>query len=86
MDRPHVVIGWWGGTGGALAHDLVLRGLRVTLLERGELLPLVPRFGQRLYRLPGGLGRPLWVDAARFNLADHLRSTHCLHPLTKPSS
>jgi glycine/D-amino acid oxidase-like deaminating enzyme len=57
MDRPHVVIGWWGGTGGALAHDLVLRGLRVTLLERGELLPLVPRLGQRLYRLPGG-----WAD------------------------
>jgi glycerol-3-phosphate dehydrogenase len=27
----------WGGTGGALAHDLVLRGLQVTLLERGEL-------------------------------------------------
>ena len=26
-----------GGTGGALAHDLTLRGLQVTLLERGEL-------------------------------------------------
>lgn len=25
-----------GGTGGALAHDLVLRGVRVTLVERGE--------------------------------------------------
>jgi glycerol-3-phosphate dehydrogenase len=25
-----------GGTGGALAHDLALRGVRVTLLERGE--------------------------------------------------
>ena len=25
-----------GGTGGALAHDLVLRGMRVTLVERGE--------------------------------------------------
>lgn len=31
-----LVIG--GGVGGALAHDLVLRGYRVTLLERGELL------------------------------------------------
>ena len=25
-----------GGTGGALAHDLVLRGVKVTLVERGE--------------------------------------------------
>ena len=36
-DREHIlVIG--GGVGGALAHDLALRGFRVTLLERGELL------------------------------------------------
>ena len=27
-----------GGVGGALAHDLVLRGYRVTLVEKGELL------------------------------------------------
>jgi len=27
-----------GGVGGALAHDLALRGFRVTLVERGELL------------------------------------------------
>ena len=26
-----------GGTGAALAHDLTLRGLRVTVVERGEL-------------------------------------------------
>lgn len=26
-----------GGTGAALAHDLALRGVRVTLVERGEL-------------------------------------------------
>ena len=32
-----VLIVGGGGTGGALAHDLVLRGLRVTLVERGEL-------------------------------------------------
>jgi glycerol-3-phosphate dehydrogenase len=31
-----VIVGG-GGTGGALAHDLTLRGLRVTLVERGEL-------------------------------------------------
>jgi glycerol-3-phosphate dehydrogenase len=34
---PHVVIIGGGGTGGALAHDLTLRGLRVTLVERGEV-------------------------------------------------
>jgi glycerol-3-phosphate dehydrogenase len=31
-----VIVGG-GGTGGALAHDLALRGVAVTLLERGEL-------------------------------------------------
>ncbi len=35
-DAAHVLIVGGGGTGGALAHDLVLRGLRVTLVERGE--------------------------------------------------
>jgi glycerol-3-phosphate dehydrogenase len=37
MDPARVVIVGGGGTGGALAHDLALRGLRVTLLERAEL-------------------------------------------------
>jgi len=32
----HVLIVGGGGTGGALAHDLTLRGLKVTLVERGE--------------------------------------------------
>ena len=34
---PHVLIIGGGGTGGALAHDLALRGVKVTLVERGEL-------------------------------------------------
>jgi glycerol-3-phosphate dehydrogenase len=34
---PHVVIVGGGGTGGALAHDLALRGIRVTVVERGEI-------------------------------------------------
>lgn len=33
----HVLIVGGGNTGGALAHDLALRGIRVTLVERGEL-------------------------------------------------
>jgi glycerol-3-phosphate dehydrogenase len=33
----HVLIVGGGGTGGALAHDLALRGVKVTLVERGEV-------------------------------------------------
>jgi glycerol-3-phosphate dehydrogenase len=34
MTNPHVVIIGAGSTGAAIAHDLALRGLRVTLVER----------------------------------------------------
>ena len=34
----HIIIIGGGGTGAALAHDLVLRGFRVSLFEKGELL------------------------------------------------
>jgi glycerol-3-phosphate dehydrogenase len=37
MERFHALIIGGGGTGGALAHDLALRGLQVTLVERGEV-------------------------------------------------
>ena len=37
MEKFHALIIGGGGTGGALAHDLVLRGLQVTLVERGEV-------------------------------------------------
>ena len=43
-------------------------------------LHLVPRFRQLLYRPRRGLGWPLWVDAASFDLADHVR----VHPLAAP--
>lgn len=36
-DPEHILI-IGGGVGGALAHDLTLRGFRVTLVEKGELL------------------------------------------------
>jgi diacylglycerol O-acyltransferase / wax synthase len=36
-------------------------------------LHLVPRFRQPLYAPRPGLGRPLWVDAPAFDLADHVR-------------
>lgn len=37
MDKAHVIIIGGGFTGCALAHDLALRGVQVTLVERGEL-------------------------------------------------
>src|SRR5512133_2532274 len=43
-------------------------------------LALVPRFRQVLYRPRRGLGWPLWVDAAAFDLADHVR----VLPLDRP--
>jgi len=36
MERVIIIGG--GGTGAAIAHDLVLRGFDVSLFERGELL------------------------------------------------
>lgn len=37
MEKFHVLIVGGGGTGAAVAHDLALRGLKVTLVERGEV-------------------------------------------------
>jgi len=37
MNKPHVVVIGGGATGAALAHDLTLRGCRVTVVERGEV-------------------------------------------------
>ena len=37
MSLPHVIVIGAGSTGAATAHDLALRGLRVTVIERGEV-------------------------------------------------
>ena len=37
MSAPHAIIIGAGSTGAATAHDLTLRGLRVTVIERGEV-------------------------------------------------
>jgi diacylglycerol O-acyltransferase len=44
-------------------------------------LHLVPHSRQLLYRPPPGLGWPLWVDAASFDIADHVR----VFPLAAPA-
>ena len=38
-------------------------------------LQMVPRFRQKLATVPLGLGRPVWVDDAHFNLEYHVRHT-----------
>ncbi|GAA3391607.1 WS/DGAT/MGAT family O-acyltransferase [Cryptosporangium minutisporangium] len=52
-------------------------GLDVAVLRRRveQRIPLVPRFRQRVRSLPAGLGPPVWVDDARFDLAYHVRRT-----------
>ena len=44
-------------------------------------LHLVPHSRQLLYRPPPGLGWPVWVDAASFDIADHVR----VFPLAAPA-
>jgi hypothetical protein len=55
-----------------LDHDgrVRIEAIREQLKPR---LHLVPRFRQLLYRPRPGLGWPLWVDAPRFDLTDHIR-------------
>ncbi len=67
----HVVIVGGGGTGGALAHDLVLRGIRVTLVERGEVTS-------------GTTGRHhgLLHSGARYAVNDHESAVECIEENT----
>ena len=43
-------------------------------LFRGKL-PLVPRYRQKVRFIPGGIGRPVWVDDPHFHLDFHIRHT-----------
>jgi hypothetical protein len=63
-----------------LDHDgrVRIEAIREQLEPR---LHLVPRFRQLLYRPRLGLGWPLWVDAPRFDFADHVR----VHPVAAPA-
>jgi glycerol-3-phosphate dehydrogenase len=63
----HVLIIGGGGTGGALAHDLALRGLRVTLVERGELTS-------------GTTGRHhgMLHSGGRYAVGDHESAVECI--------
>jgi hypothetical protein len=61
-----VLAGGLAGPGGRVRVEPVRE---VIAARRG----LVPRFRQLLYVPRPGLGRPLWVDAPAFDLADHVR-------------
>jgi glycerol-3-phosphate dehydrogenase len=63
----HILIVGGGGTGGALAHDLALRGLRVTLVERGELTS-------------GTTGRHhgMFHSGARYAVSDRESAVECI--------
>ncbi|MGB8859122.1 MAG: wax ester/triacylglycerol synthase family O-acyltransferase [Ilumatobacteraceae bacterium] len=43
-------------------------------LFRGHL-PLVPRYRQKVRFVPGGIGRPVWVDDPHFRIDYHIRHT-----------
>ncbi|MDO8363439.1 MAG: wax ester/triacylglycerol synthase family O-acyltransferase [Actinomycetota bacterium] len=43
-------------------------------LFRGKL-PLVPRYRQKVRFVPGGIGRPVWVDDPHFRIDFHIRHT-----------
>ncbi|HXY93789.1 MAG TPA: wax ester/triacylglycerol synthase family O-acyltransferase [Acidimicrobiia bacterium] len=46
-------------------------------------LPLIPRFRRRVMNVPFGLGRPIWVDAADFDVARHVKLTSLPAPGTR---
>jgi diacylglycerol O-acyltransferase / wax synthase len=56
--------------------------LRVDVVREAieQRLHLVPRFRQRLYSPPLGLGWPLWVDASDFDIAEHVRVQALVSP------
>lgn len=45
-------------------------GLEETVAER---IHLVPRYRQRIHRVPGNLAHPVWVDDENFDLGAHIR-------------
>jgi diacylglycerol O-acyltransferase / wax synthase len=47
----------------------------------GSRLPLVPRFRQVIHVPRRGLGGPLWVDAPRFDLREHVRELPLAAPI-----
>jgi WS/DGAT/MGAT family acyltransferase len=68
----------------AIASIAVLDGPAPDQAEFAEAirgrLPLVPRYRQKVRRVPFNLGRPVWVDDQAFDLDFHLRRTALTAP------
>jgi WS/DGAT/MGAT family acyltransferase len=60
---------------GGLRYEQLCR-----LVERS--LPQVPRYRQKVKRIPGGLGGPVWVDDTGFDVTRHVRRSHLPAPGT----
>ena len=54
-----------------------LTEIRAALADR---IRAIPRLRQRMYRLPLGYGRPVWIDDARFDIARHVTARTCPPP------
>jgi diacylglycerol O-acyltransferase / wax synthase len=61
----------------ATGSPLELSGVREAVAER---IRAVPRFRQRLVRVPFGYGRPIWVDDPGFDIRDHVHVLRCPAP------
>lgn len=54
--------------------------LETLRLRVGERLGLLPRLRQRLAEVPFAAGRPVWVDDADFDIANHVEVVAAPHP------
>lgn len=59
-------------------HDKLVRVI-------SERISLVPRYRQRVVRVPGGLGAPVWADDDHFDLTYHVRRSAIPSPGTMAS-
>ena len=67
MSTPHVIVIGAGSTGAATAHDLALRGLRVTVIERGEVASATT-----------GRNHCLLHSGARYCVTDQASAVECI--------
>jgi diacylglycerol O-acyltransferase / wax synthase len=70
-----------GQVGGVLVFSRVPRlDLDVVRSAVGQRIVGVPRLRQRLQSVPFGCGRPIWVDDASFDIANHVNEVRCPAP------
>lgn len=70
-----------GQVGGVLVFAPVPRlDLDLVRSALGQRIIGVPRLRQRLRPVPLGCGRPVWVDDASFDIADHVNEMRCPVP------